>query len=127
MIIQFIFSVELKSVYVRNLPSTISAADIEQEFKTFGRIMPDGVFIRNRKVSFYSMPFQSFAFMYIWSLEGSPFNHLLLCIYGFWKEAKIAIDVQDVGVCYAFVEFEDLQAVQNAIKVWIFVMFAINH
>ncbi|XP_057480006.1 nuclear transport factor 2-like isoform X2 [Actinidia eriantha] len=62
---------ELKSVYVRNLPSTVSVADIEQEFKTFGRIMPDGVFLRNRK---------------------------------------------DIGVCYAFVEFEDLQAVQNAIK-----------
>ena len=27
--------------------------------------------------------------------------------------------MQDIGVCYAFVEFEDLQAVQNAIKVWI--------
>jgi len=28
--------------------------------------------------------------------------------------------VQDVvGVCYAFVEFEDLLSVQNAIKVWI--------
>ncbi|PSR86407.1 Ras GTPase-activating protein-binding protein like [Actinidia chinensis var. chinensis] len=62
---------ELKSVYVRNLPSTVSVADIEQEFKTFGRIIPDGVFLRNRK---------------------------------------------DIGVCYAFVEFEDLQAVQNAIK-----------
>ncbi|KAL6968142.1 hypothetical protein U1Q18_033945 [Sarracenia purpurea var. burkii] len=62
---------ELKSVYVRNLPSTVSAADIEQEFKIFGRIMADGVFIRNKK---------------------------------------------DIGVCYAFVEFEDLQAVQNAIK-----------
>ncbi|XP_052170994.1 nuclear transport factor 2 isoform X2 [Diospyros lotus] len=62
---------ESKSVYVRNLPPTISAADIEHEFKTFGRITPDGVFIRNRK---------------------------------------------DIGVCYAFVEFEDLQAVQNAIK-----------
>lgn len=62
---------ELKSVYVRNLPSTVSAADIEQEFKSFGRITPDGVFIRNRK---------------------------------------------DIGVCYAFVEFEDLQAVQNAVK-----------
>ncbi|KAL6958191.1 hypothetical protein U1Q18_048099 [Sarracenia purpurea var. burkii] len=42
-----------------------------QEFKIFGRIMPDGVFIRNKK---------------------------------------------DISVCYAFVEFEDLQAVQNAIK-----------
>ncbi|XVF81061.1 hypothetical protein PTKIN_Ptkin15bG0126200 [Pterospermum kingtungense] len=63
---------EYKSVYVRNLPSTVTAAEIEQEFKNFGRIKPDGVFIRNRK------------------------------------------DV--VGVCYAFVEFEDIFAVQNAIK-----------
>lgn len=46
------FSGELKSVYVRNLPSTVSTADIQQEFKTFGRITADGVFIRNRKVIF---------------------------------------------------------------------------
>ncbi|KAJ9169672.1 hypothetical protein P3X46_017834 [Hevea brasiliensis] len=63
---------EPKSVYVRNLPSNVTAAEVEQEFKNFGRIKPDGVFIRNRK------------------------------------------DV--VGVCYAFVEFEDLASVQNAIK-----------
>ncbi|KAL9384354.1 hypothetical protein Peur_021364 [Populus x canadensis] len=63
---------ELKSVYVRNLPSDITAEEIEEEFKHFGRIKPDGVFVRNRK------------------------------------------DV--VGVCYAFVEFEDLRSVQNAIK-----------
>ncbi|XP_022771338.1 ras GTPase-activating protein-binding protein 2-like isoform X2 [Durio zibethinus] len=66
------YTSEYKSVYVRNLPSTITATEIEQEFKNFGRIKPDGVFIRNRK------------------------------------------DV--VGVCYAFVEFEDIFAVQNAIK-----------
>ncbi|KAJ0111037.1 hypothetical protein Patl1_01700 [Pistacia atlantica] len=63
---------EVKSVYVRNLPSTITAGEIEQEFKNFGRIKPDGVFVRNRK------------------------------------------DV--VGVCYAFVEFEDISGVQNAIQ-----------
>ncbi|XP_043805626.1 nuclear transport factor 2 isoform X2 [Manihot esculenta] len=63
---------EPKSVYVRNLPSDVTAEEVEQEFKNFGRIKPDGVFIRNRK------------------------------------------DV--VGVCYAFVEFEDLASVQNAIK-----------
>ncbi|XP_047315882.1 nuclear transport factor 2-like [Impatiens glandulifera] len=62
---------ELKSVYVRNLPSTIAAADIEQEFRHFGKIKQDGVFIRNRN---------------------------------------------DIGVCYAFVEFEDLQAVHSAIQ-----------
>ncbi|KAK2648549.1 hypothetical protein Ddye_016038 [Dipteronia dyeriana] len=63
---------DVKSVYVRNLPSTVNAAEIEQEFKNFGRIKPDGVFIRNRK------------------------------------------DV--AGVCYAFVEFEDVSGVQNAIQ-----------
>ncbi|KAJ4851331.1 hypothetical protein Tsubulata_005697 [Turnera subulata] len=63
---------EPKSVYVRNLPSDVTAAEIDQEFRNFGTIKPDGVFIRNRK------------------------------------------DV--VGVCYAFVEFEDLQSVQNAVK-----------
>ncbi|XP_039032549.1 nuclear transport factor 2-like [Hibiscus syriacus] len=63
---------EYKSVYVRNLPSTVTAAEIEQEFRNFGKIKPDGVFLRVRK------------------------------------------DV--VGVCYAFVEFEDILAVHNAIK-----------
>ncbi|XP_073143826.1 nuclear transport factor 2-like isoform X2 [Henckelia pumila] len=62
---------ESKSVYVRNLPSTVMTLDILQEFKNFGRIKQDGVFLRNRK---------------------------------------------DTGVCYAFVEFEDVQSVQNAIK-----------
>lgn len=27
------------------------------------------------------------------------------------------IDVQDIGVCYAFVEFEDISGVNNAIQV----------
>ncbi|XP_075648768.1 nuclear transport factor 2 isoform X1 [Castanea sativa] len=62
---------EPKSVYVRNLPPTITEEEIEQEFKDFGKIIPDGVFIRLRK---------------------------------------------EVGVCYAFVEFEDLIGVQNALK-----------
>jgi RNA recognition motif-containing protein len=66
-------SVEFKSVYVRNLPSDISASEIEEEFKNFGTIKPDGVFLRTRK------------------------------------------DV--MGVCYAFVEFEDMTSVENAIKV----------
>ncbi|XP_057957277.1 nuclear transport factor 2-like isoform X2 [Malania oleifera] len=62
---------EIKSVYVRNLPSSVSASEIEEEFKKFGKLKPDGVVIRNRK---------------------------------------------DVGVYYAFVEFEHITAVQNAIK-----------
>ncbi|KAL1826086.1 hypothetical protein ACET3Z_012864 [Daucus carota] len=63
--------VESKSVYVKNLPPTVSTSDIQQEFENFGRIKPDGVFIKNRK---------------------------------------------ELGVCFAFVEFEDVESVQNAIK-----------
>ncbi|XP_021897021.1 LOW QUALITY PROTEIN: putative G3BP-like protein [Carica papaya] len=62
---------EIKSVYVRNLPSTVSESEIEEEFKKFGEIRPDGVVIRSRK---------------------------------------------DVGVCYAFVEFEDMSSVHIAVK-----------
>ncbi|XVF28520.1 hypothetical protein REPUB_Repub15cG0036700 [Reevesia pubescens] len=62
---------EIKSVYVRNLPPTVSESEIEEEFKKFGEICPDGVVIRSRK---------------------------------------------DVGVCYAFVEFEDMTSVHNAVK-----------
>ncbi|KAI3915648.1 hypothetical protein MKX01_015473 [Papaver californicum] len=59
------------SVYVRNLSSTVTASEIEQELKQFGRIKPDGVAIRVR---------------------------------------------QDIGVCYAFVEFEDATGAENAIQ-----------
>ncbi|XP_051120603.1 nuclear transport factor 2 isoform X2 [Andrographis paniculata] len=62
---------EPKSVYVRNLPSTVTTYEIQEEFKKFGKIQYDGVFLRNRA---------------------------------------------ETGVCYAFVEFEDLQSVWNAIK-----------
>ncbi|KAG0484450.1 hypothetical protein HPP92_008529 [Vanilla planifolia] len=40
---------ESKSVYVGNLPASISTSDLEQEFRNFGRIKPDGVTIRSRK------------------------------------------------------------------------------
>ncbi|XWS39129.1 hypothetical protein CRYUN_Cryun18bG0023600 [Craigia yunnanensis] len=62
---------EIKSVYVRNLPSTASESEIEEEFKIFGEISPFRVLILSRK---------------------------------------------DVGVCYAFVEFEDMTSVHNAVK-----------
>ena len=32
-------------------------------------------------------------------------------------ELKYSSFVQDVGVCYAFVEFEDMSGVRNAVKV----------
>lgn len=46
---------EPKSVYVRNLPPTVTEAEIEQEFKNFGKIIPDGIFIRLRKVNSSSL------------------------------------------------------------------------
>lgn len=62
---------EVTSVYVRNLPANVTEAEIDHEFKHFGRIKPDGIFIRVRK---------------------------------------------EIGVCYAFVEFEDIVGVQNALE-----------
>ncbi|KAL3531189.1 hypothetical protein ACH5RR_010511 [Cinchona calisaya] len=62
---------ESKSIYVKNLPRSVSTLEILEEFKTFGRIKQDGVFVNNRK---------------------------------------------DIGVCYAFVEFEDGQSAQNAVQ-----------
>ncbi|KAG6426961.1 hypothetical protein SASPL_111200 [Salvia splendens] len=62
---------EPKSVYVRNLPSSVTSLDLQQEFEIFGRIKYDGIFLRNRV---------------------------------------------DTGVCYAFVEFDDIQSVRNALK-----------
>ncbi|GMH18775.1 hypothetical protein Nepgr_020616 [Nepenthes gracilis] len=62
---------QIKSVYVRNLPPTVSAAEIEVEFKRFGRLTSAGVAIRRLK---------------------------------------------DTDVCYAFVEFEDITSVKDAIK-----------
>lgn len=46
-------TVKIKSVYVRNVPSTVAASEIEEEFKKFGRLKPDGVAIRTRQVSLF--------------------------------------------------------------------------
>lgn len=45
-------TVEVKSVYVRNVPTNMSASEIADEFKKFGKLKPDGVAIRTRKVWF---------------------------------------------------------------------------
>ncbi|CAI9780540.1 unnamed protein product [Fraxinus pennsylvanica] len=62
---------ESRSVYVKNLPSSVTSLAILQEFKNFGKIKHDGFFLKNR---------------------------------------------QDTVVCYAFIEFEDVQSSRNAIK-----------
>lgn len=47
----FLCEGDSKSVYVGNLPSSVSASDLENEFKRFGRIIPNGVSVRSRKDS----------------------------------------------------------------------------
>lgn len=51
MILILIVPGEVTSVYVRNLPANVTEAEIDHEFKHFGRIKPDGIFIRVRKVT----------------------------------------------------------------------------
>ncbi|CAN4120633.1 unnamed protein product [Withania somnifera] len=43
--------VEVKSVYVKNVPTTMAAYEIKEEFKKFGKLRPDAVAIRTRKAS----------------------------------------------------------------------------
>ena len=50
-LIYIILAGEVTSVYVRNLPPNVTEPEIDQEFKNFGKIKPDGIFIRVRKVS----------------------------------------------------------------------------
>ena len=47
----FFSSEEFISVYVGNLSPSTSVFDLEKVFQAFGRIKPDGVAIRSRKVS----------------------------------------------------------------------------
>lgn len=85
---------------MRNLPPTVSDSEIEEEFQQFGNIRPDGVVIRGRKVLL------SFFLTVKFKADCWPLFVVLKCV-----------DIQDLGVCYAFVEFEDMDGVHNAVKV----------
>lgn len=47
---KIILSGLLKSVYVRNLPPAVTEDEIADVFKNFGKIIPDGVAIKLKKV-----------------------------------------------------------------------------
>ncbi|KAH0463585.1 hypothetical protein IEQ34_008167 [Dendrobium chrysotoxum] len=68
------FEGDSKSVYVGNLPASISSSDLEQEFTNFGRIKPDGVTIRSRKEAGFFYAFIEFedAFGVQNALKASP-------------------------------------------------------
>jgi len=97
----FFYSGELTSVYVRSLPSNVTNADLEKEFKKFGKIKRNGVFIRNKKVC---SPYL------IW------YSRYLCSSRKYWA-CSLLLYLQEIGVCFAFVEFEDMSGVYNAIKV----------
>jgi len=61
---------DVHSVYIKNLPTNITPAEVEEEFVRFGPIKPGGVNVRSQKL----------------------------------------------GVCYAFVEFENTSSAQSAIE-----------
>lgn len=44
-------TVEGHSVYIRNLPLSVTASQLESEFQKFGAIKPHGVQVRGNKVS----------------------------------------------------------------------------
>lgn len=48
--IAFVAVEEGHSIYVRNLPFSITAAQLEEEFKKFGPIKHGGIQVRNNKV-----------------------------------------------------------------------------
>lgn len=84
----------------------MSASEIGEEFKKFGKLKPDGVAIRTRKV---------------WFLPCFSFYDFLVSIWNSHIEF-----LQDIDVCYAFVEFDDISGVQNAIKVWALIVEIIS-
>lgn len=50
MFISFILG-DAKSLYVGNLPPSVSVLDLEREFMNFGKVKHNGIAVRNRKVS----------------------------------------------------------------------------
>jgi hypothetical protein len=95
----FLFlSEEFLSVYIGNLSPSTSVFDLEKVFKTFGRIKPDGVAIRSRKVTYLSPN----AFRYVFFIA----DFLILSAL-----------MQEAGVFFGFVEFEDHSGINNALNV----------
>lgn len=92
------FSEVFISCYVGNLSPSTSVFDLEKVFQAFGRIKPDGVAIRSRKVSYLLLSVFMFALLNYWP------PHLIT-------------NTQEAGVFFGFVEFEDMSGIQNALNV----------
>ena len=79
---------ESKSIYVRNLHSGVYSLEVMEEFKNFGRIKQDGVFVNNRKVDFnffnnlLCASVLSFPNLKLLAVAG---NWCLLCLCWVWR------------------------------------------
>ncbi|KAK8449158.1 hypothetical protein SEVIR_7G171400v4 [Setaria viridis] len=82
---------------MKNLTWTTTGLLAPLTMKAFGRIKPDGVAIRSRKVSCFLL---------------SAFTFALL---NYWPPNSIT-DTQEAGVFFGFVEFEDISGIQNALN-----------
>lgn len=67
---------EIKSVYVRNLSPSISASEIEEEFKKFGQLTTEGVAIRRLKVNICIPLF----FFSVFTMKFEIFKVLIWCL-----------------------------------------------
>jgi RNA recognition motif-containing protein len=101
-----ILTVEGHSIYIRNLPFSMTAEQLEVEFKKYGPIKQGGIQVRNNKVGFKCIK----CIENIISVQ-----HFLTWFYpsslgGFGY-------VQQQGYCFGFVEFQSLSSVNSAIQV----------
>lgn len=55
------FEVDAHAIYVRSLPLNATTTQLEDEFKKFGTIKPDGIQVRSHKVLVF--------FPFLWTLE----------------------------------------------------------
>ena len=58
-------TVEGHSIYIRNLPFSVTADQLETEFKKFGPIKPGGVQVRNNRVCLMDITYCSFITFWI--------------------------------------------------------------
>lgn len=94
-----LLTVEGHSIYIRNLPLSVTVSQLEAEFQKFGAIKQNGVQVRSNKVCFtfyYSIAFFDLNITLI----------LTLCVLS-----------QQQGFCFGFVEFQEFSSMQSAIKV----------
>jgi RNA recognition motif-containing protein len=65
-------------VYVKNLPMTVTASQLEEEFAKFGPVKPNGVIVKSQKVIMIRLLIHC-----IWSVIAPSYNNILF-ICGFF-------------------------------------------